>query len=192
MNIGIFSGSFNPIHQGHLMIANFVSEFTPLDEIWFLVSPQNPFKETYTLIPQEHRLKMVELALDGYEQLRASDFEFHLPVPSYTVDTLRALTSKYPEHTFSLVIGADNWNLFEQWRDHEAIIQQHHIYVYQRLNYPVTISDEYKSQVEALHSPIIEISSTFIRQCIREGRNIKSFLPEKVWNYIFQHNLYQD
>jgi nicotinate-nucleotide adenylyltransferase len=190
MNIGIFSGSFNPIHQGHLMIANFIAEFSPLDEIWFVVSPQNPLKSPTSLADQSHRLKMVELALEGYQNLKASDFEFHQPIPSYTLDTLKALRKAYPEHTFSLVIGADNWSVFEKWRNYEEIIRGYHIYIYDRLGFMVTIPEPFRSQVEMLDSPIVEISSTFVRQSIKDGKDIKAFLPEKVWAYLQENKLY--
>ncbi|OJU54474.1 MAG: nicotinic acid mononucleotide adenylyltransferase [Bacteroidales bacterium 45-6] len=190
MNIGILSGSFNPIHQGHLMIANFIAEFSPLDEIWFVVSPQNPLKSPTSLADQSLRLQMVKLALEGYEKLNASDFEFHQPIPSYTIDTLKALEMAYPEHRFSLVIGADNWAVFEKWRHYEQIIQNYHIYIYNRLGYPVSIPESFRSQVETLDSPVVEISSTFVRQSIKDGKNIQAFLPEKVWKYIKENQLY--
>ncbi len=190
MNIGIFSGSFNPIHQGHLMIANYITEFTSLDEVWFLVSPQNPLKNLSSLADENERLAMVKLALEGYDRLHASDFEFHLPKPTYTIDTLNALTKTYPQHTFSLVIGADNWALFEKWRNYEEIIHNYSILVYQRLHNDIQIPEKYKQQVEALNSPIIEISSTFIRQSIAESKNVKAFLPEKVWGYLMEKGIY--
>lgn len=191
MNIGIFSGSFNPIHQGHLMVANFIAEFSPLDEIWFVVSPQNPLKSPASLADQSHRLQMVRLALDGYNKLKASDFEFHQPIPSYTTDTLKALETAYPEHTFSLVIGADNWAVFEKWRNYEEIIRSYHIFIYDRLGYPVSIPEQFRAQVETLDSPIVEISSTFVRQSIQDGKNIRAFLPEKVWKYLQEKQLYR-
>ncbi len=191
MKIGIFSGSFNPIHVGHLVLANYITEFTEVDEIWFLVTPQNPLKENSELIDEDLRLEMTRLALEAYPNFKCSDFEFTLPRPSYTVNTLNALSEKYPEHEFYLIIGADNWDTFHQWKDYKSILDKHHIYVYPRLDAKLTISKGLRSSVEALESPIIEISSTFIRDSIAEGKNMKAFLTESVYNYIKDNNLYE-
>lgn len=191
MNIGIFSGSFNPIHIGHLVLANYITEFTDIHEIWFLVTPQNPLKENKELIDEEFRLEMTQLALDDYPKLRASDFEFSLPTPSYTISTLNALKEKYPEHTFSLIIGADNWVLFDRWRDFENILEDYKIYVYPRLDYRISIPKKLKDKVEALDSPIIEISSTFIRNSIKKGKDMQAFVPCCVYKYIKEKELYK-
>lgn len=191
MKIGIFSGSFNPIHVGHLILANYITEFTEIDEIWFLVTPQNPLKENAELINEDLRLEMTRLALESYPQFKCSDFEFKLPRPSYTVNTLDALNEKYPEHQFSLIIGADNWDTFHQWKDYKLILDKYHIYVYPRLDAKLTTAKGLRSSVEALESPIIEISSTFIRDSIAEGKNMKAFLSESVYNYIEEKNLYR-
>ncbi len=164
MKIGIFSGSFNPIHIGHMVLANFITEFTDIDEVWFLVTPQNPLKEDTLLLDENTRFEMTRRALANYPKLKASDFEFSLPRPSYTVHTLEALSEAYPENTFALIIGADNWESFDRWRDFEGILEQYRIYVYPRLGYRISISKKLKENVEALNSPIIEISSTFIRE----------------------------
>lgn len=191
MNIGVFSGSFNPIHIGHLVLANYITEFTDIDEIWFLVTPQNPLKENADLIDEDLRLKMTQLALEEYPKLRASDFEFSLPRPSYTISTLEALREKHPEHTFSLIIGADNWEVFDRWRDFEDIIKDFKIYVYPRLDYRISIPKKLKEKVEALDSPIIEISSTFIRSSIRKGKDMRAFVPCCVYEYIKEQDLYK-
>lgn len=192
MNIGIFSGSFDPVHIGHMIIANYITEFTDIDEIWFLISPQNPFKKDNIMTDELFRLQMVQLAVEEYTEFKASDFEFTLPQPSYTINTLQKLKEKYPKHTFSLIIGGDNWEAFDKWKDHESIIADHHIYVYPRLDYSISVADNLKDRVTVLDSPIIEISSTFIRKCINEGKNIKAFLPDKVFDYIRKRNLYQE
>lgn len=191
MNIGIFSGSFNPIHIGHLILANYITEFTELDEVWFLVSPHNPLKERSELTGQNERLKMVELATKGYAKLNASDFEFTLPKPSYTINTLEELNKVYPQHLFTLIIGADNWKIFHQWKDYEHIINNYNIVVYPRLNNNIEIPEKYSAKVKELNAPVIEISSTFIREAITEGKEIKAFLPENVYSYIKENNLYK-
>ncbi len=191
MNIGIFSGSFNPIHVGHVILANYIVEFTEIDEIWFLVSPQNPLKAAEELSDQQLRLEMTKLALQKYVKFKVSDFEFHMPKPSYTIDTLRALREKYKEDTFSLIIGADNWNVFESWREFDKILEEFKLKVYPRLGSRITIPNKLKHKVEALDSPIVEMSSTFIRESIAEGKNISAFLPEGVYEYIIEKGLYK-
>lgn len=191
MKIGIFSGSFNPIHIGHMVLANFITEFTDIDEVWFLVTPQNPLKEDTFLLDEDIRFEMTKEALANFPKLKASDFEFSLPKPSYTVHTLEALSKAYPENSFSLIIGADNWESFDRWRDFEGILEQYRIYVYPRLGYRISISKKLKDSVEALNSPIIEISSTFIREGLTKGKDMQAFLPESVYLYIKERGLYQ-
>lgn len=191
MNIGIFSGSFNPIHIGHLILANYIAEFTEIDEVWFLISPQNPLKEKSELLDENIRYEMVKLALEKYNKLKACDFEFSLPKPSYTVDTLNALHAQYPEHNFILIIGADNWSLFEDWWEHDKIVENYKLKVYPRLGSRISIPKKMKQNVEALDSPIIEISSTFIRESITEGKDVRAFLPENIYDYILENQLYK-
>lgn len=191
MNIGIFSGSFNPIHIGHLILANYITEFTEIDEVWFLVTPRSPLKSKNELLDEELRLEMVELALRGYDNLKASDFEFSMARPSYTINTLDALKKKYPEHDFTLIVGADNWAIIENWYEYERILSDYKLKVYPRLGSCLTIPTKLKHRVEALDSPIIEISSTFIREGVAEGKNIQSFLPEGIYEYIVEKGLYK-
>lgn len=192
MNIGIFSGSFNPIHIGHLILANYIVEFTEIEEIWFLVSPHNPLKSKGELIDENIRLQMTEMALKEYKKVKTCDFEFSMPRPSYTIDTLNALQAKYPQHKFTLIIGGDNWNVFESWREYDKILENYNLKVYPRLGYRISIPSKLKDKVEALDSPIIEISSTFIREAIAEGKNVKAFLPDEVYEYILRNNLYKN
>lgn len=191
MNIGIFSGSFNPVHTGHLILANYIAEFTEIEEVWFVVSPQNPLKTENQLSDEYIRFKMVEIALEKYTKLKASDFEFSMPRPSYTIDTLDALQEKYPEHTFTLIIGADNWSYFENWKEHDKILENYKLKVYPRLGYRISIAKKIKTKVEALDSPVIEISSTFIRENIKAGRNVRPLLPDNVYDYIAENKLYK-
>lgn len=190
MNIGIFSGSFNPIHIGHLMLANYIVEYTDIKQVWFLVSPHNPLKQEGVLSDEYIRLEMAKLALENYRKLRVSDFEFHLPKPSYTINTLDALKEKYPEHDFTLIIGADNWVVFESWREYEKILANYRIKIYPRLGSHTEIPDKWKHSVEVVNSPIVDISSTFVRDSIEAGKNMRAFLPERVYDYIFDEGLY--
>lgn len=183
LKTGIFSGSFNPIHIGHLALANYLCEYEELDEIWFLVSPQNPLKTQPELWSDELRLKLVKLAIDDYPRFRASDFEFHLPRPSYSVHTLEKLRESHPERDFYLIIGADNWTRFDRWFQSERIIAENQILIYPRLGFPIK-TDELPKTVRLVDSPLFEISSTFIRQALSEGKDIRCFLHPKVWEYI--------
>lgn len=192
MNIGIFSGSFNPIHVGHLILANYIVEYTDVDEVWLLVSPQNPWKVgDEDLLDENIRMEMTRLATDKYPKLKVSDFEFALPRPSYTINTLDALNEKYPEHNFSLIIGADNWSAFENWKNYERIIKDYKVKIYPRLDHRISVSPKLKKTVEALDSPIIEISSSFIREAVSEGKDVRAFLPTEVYEYIKEKGLYR-
>ncbi|MDR1881520.1 MAG: nicotinate-nucleotide adenylyltransferase [Prevotella sp.] len=191
MNIGVFSGSFNPIHTGHLILASYIVEFTEIDEVWFLVSPRSPMKPEKELLDEHIRMEMTKLALAGYARLKADNFEFTLPKPSYTVNTLEALQNKYPEHDFTLIIGGDNWNMFESWWEYNRILENFKIKVYPRLGYHIAIPAKLKDKVEALDSPVIEISSTFIRKNIAEGKDVRAFLPDGVYGYILEKGLYK-
>lgn len=181
MNIGIFGGSFNPIHIGHLALANYLCEYEGLDEVWFLVSPQNPLKQDHDLMDDDLRLKLVQQAVEGYPRFRASDFEFHLPRPSYTVHTLQRLHETYPDHTFHLIIGSDNWQMFHRWYQWERILQENKLIVYPRPGYPASAADLPKN-VSLSTAPMFEISSTFIRRAMNEGKDVRYFLHPTVYH----------
>lgn len=186
---GIFGGSFNPIHIGHLALANYLCENDEVDEIWFLVSPQNPFKQNMTLLDDNIRLCLVKAAIEGYPKFHASDFEFSLPKPSYTVNTLEKLSETYPEREFYLIIGADNWAVFDKWKSPEKILSNHHILVYPRKGYEIN-SESLPINVKAVDTPILEISSTFIRESIAEGKDIRYFLHPSVYEFIIKNRLF--
>ncbi|MCQ2606279.1 MAG: nicotinate-nucleotide adenylyltransferase [Bacteroidales bacterium] len=191
MNIGLYFGSFNPIHVGHLVIANYIVEFTQLDELWFVISPQNPFKEKSSLLDDYQRLRMVELAIEDIPHLRASSIEFSLPQPSYTVNTLAHLEDKYPQHTFSLIMGGDNLQSFKKWKNYQRILDGYTIYVYPRPEY--TIPEEFKDlpNIQIVQAPLMEISSSFIRDCIQHNKNVQGFMPVAAWKYLDEMNFYK-
>lgn len=189
--IGIFSGSFNPIHIGHLILANYITEFTYIDEVWFVVTPHNPLKQISGLIDEKARLKMCKIGLQKMEKLKVSEIEFSMPRPSFTVDTLDKLKSDYPDLDFTLVIGADNWSKFPLWREYKRIREENKILIYPRLGQSVEIDMEFKDNIQLCNAPIIEISSTFIRSSIKEGKSISAFLPSGVYDYISTHKLYK-
>ncbi|WP_085535268.1 nicotinate (nicotinamide) nucleotide adenylyltransferase [Massilibacteroides vaginae] len=180
---GIFSGSFNPIHIGHLALANWLCEMGELDEVWFLVTPQSPLKKKADLLDDHFRLHLVEKAIGSYTKFKACDIEFSLPRPLYTINTLAALTKQYPEHQFQLIIGADNWHIIDRWKDSEKLLTTYPVLVYPRMNYPITIPAAYPL-VKNADAPLIEISSTFIREGIRQNKDLRFFLPQAIFEDI--------
>ncbi|MDR1380399.1 MAG: nicotinate-nucleotide adenylyltransferase [Tannerella sp.] len=180
MAVGIFPGSFNPIHIGHLALANWIREFCGLDELWFLVSPLNPFKDEAGLMDGNARLRMVEAAIDGYPGFKACDIEFRLPRPSYTINTLRELRRQFPDTAFLLIMGADNWENISCWKNFDELVDEFPIIIYPRKDCEITVPEKY-ANIKKVEAPLLEISSTFIRRSVREHRDVRFFLPEKVW-----------
>lgn len=188
-NTGLFFGSFNPIHIGHIMIANYMNEFEGMDEVWFVVSPQNPFKERSELIPEKHRFNMVNIAVKNLENVKACDIEFTMPQPSYTINTLNLLHQKYPQNNFHILMGSDNLIYLDRWKDADTIIHKYPKLVYPRNNYEVNLSG-LPAKTRITNAPVVDISSTMIREWISAGHNIKAFLPAGVFEYIQKNALY--
>jgi len=190
--IGLYFGTFNPIHIGHLIIANHIVEFSNLDEVWFVVTPHNPFKKKSTLLADNHRFQMVEIAIDNYPKLKASKIEFGLPQPNYTVNTLAHLTEKYPNYNFNLIMGQDNLQSFHKWKNHDIILEDYEIYIYPRIYKNKSHSNlEHHNKIHLVEAPIIELSSTFIRKNIKDNKNVKPLLSWEVWEYIDNMNFYK-
>lgn len=192
MKIGLYFGTFNPIHIGHLIIANHFAEYSGLDQIWMVVTPHNPLKNKQTLLDDYQRLQLVFLATEDYPKIKPSDIEFKLSQPNYTVNTLAHLQDKHPQHEFSLIMGEDNLKSLHKWKNHEVILQNHEIYVYPRISSELENSI-YKTnpKIHVIDAPIVEISSTFIRENIKNKKNVQPLLPSKVWKYIDHNNLYR-
>lgn len=192
MKIGLYFGSFNPIHVGHLIIANHLVEYTDLEEIWMVVTPHNPFKNKSSLLENHHRLELVYIATKNYPKIKPSNIEFKLPQPNYTVNTLAHLSETYPNHNFSIIMGKDNLNHFHKWKNHETILAQYHIYVYPRIA-ETTANAQLKNhpKIHVIQAPIVEISSTMIRKAIQQQKNVQPLLPIEVWKYIDEMNFYR-
>jgi nicotinate-nucleotide adenylyltransferase len=190
--IGLYFGTFNPIHTGHLIIANHMVEFSDLDEVWLVVTPHNPLKKKKTLLDDIHRLSMVRIALEEYPKLKASPIEFDLPQPNYTVNTLAYLEEKYPDHSFCLIMGEDNLKSFHKWKNYEVILERYFVYVYPRISDGV-VNDEFDQhpKITYVPAPIMELSSTFIRKAIKAKKNIRPMLPDAVWKYLDEMNFYK-
>lgn len=196
--IGLFFGSFNPIHIGHLILGNYILENSDMEELWFVVSPQNPFKDKKSLLKDHNRLDMVQLAIKHYPRMRASNVEFSLPVPSYTIDTLTYLKEKHPDFSFSLIMGEDNLGSLHKWKNYELLLEKYQIIVYPRI-----LGEEKKDEVfeslrltehENIHqinAPIIELSATEIRNMIKEGKNVRPMLPPEVFDYLDGSSFYK-
>jgi nicotinate-nucleotide adenylyltransferase len=192
MKIGLYFGTFNPIHVGHMIIANHFAEHTDLDQIWMVVTPHNPLKQKSTLLDDYHRLHLVRLATEDYPKIKPSDVEFKLPQPNYTVNTLAHLMDKYPQHEFSLIMGEDNLKSFHKWKNYEYLLEHHDIYIYPRVSEEAENEDlKGHARIHQIAAPIVEISSTFIREQIKAKKNIRPLLPQLVWKYLDHNNFYK-
>lgn len=184
---GIFPGSFNPVHIGHLALANYIAEFENYDEIWFLITPQNPIKSEEDLIPQEMRLELVEMSIAGYEKFKTCTVEWELPRPVYTVNTLQKLRRTYPDRVFELIIGADNWKSFHRWKDYQVILKNFQVVVYPRKG--IDGVNYIHHNMRYCEAPMVEISSSFIRRSLKEGKDVRFFLPNGVYDKILSEKI---
>tara|TARA_B100000809_G_scaffold266184_1_gene327726 strand:+ start:11246 stop:11851 length:606 start_codon:yes stop_codon:yes gene_type:complete len=193
--VGLFFGTFNPIHVGHLIIANHMAEFSELDEVWLLVTPHNPHKKKNTLLEDTHRLAMVRIATEEYPKLKASNIEFDLPQPNYTVNTLAVLEEKHPDKEFCLIMGEDNLKNLHKWKNYEVILERYPIFIYPRISKNSESKSnsilEKNNSVTVINAPIVELSSTFIRNNVALNKNIKPMLSKNVWHYIDEMNFYK-
>jgi nicotinate-nucleotide adenylyltransferase len=187
---GLFFGSFNPIHTGHLVIAEYMVEHSDIDEVWFVISPHNPLKEKKSLLADHHRLALVNLAVEDDLRFRSCDIEFKLPQPSYTIDTLTYLQEKYPQLDFILICGTDIFPSFHKWKNYRELLKQYKLYIYNRPGYD---AGDYvnHSNIRFFQAPLMEISASFIRQSIKEGRTVKYMLPVPVYRYIMEMHFYE-
>jgi nicotinate-nucleotide adenylyltransferase len=192
MKIGLYFGTFNPIHIGHLIIANHMAEHADLDQVWMVVTPHNPLKKKATLLDDYHRLQMVYLATEDFPKIKPSDIEFKLSQPNYTVNTLVHLQEKFPDHEFSLIMGEDNLKSLHKWKNYEMILEHHDIYVYPRISSDDdNLELKNHTKIHMIDAPVVEISSTDIRHNIKKGKNVQPLLPHKVWEFIDHNNFYK-
>jgi nicotinate-nucleotide adenylyltransferase len=205
--VGLFFGSFNPVHNGHLMIANWMAEFSGVDQVWFVVSPLNPFKQRQNLLADYHRIELVNRAINDYPRFKASAIETKLPKPSYTIDTLTYLSEQYPDFQFTLIMGSDQLRDFHRWKNSEEILGNYKLLVYPRPEESKTGTSERREvypvsriphhdllshpSVTLVHAPQMEISSSFIRQSIKEGKDVRFFMPPQVWEYMQEMHFYE-
>ena len=191
MKTGLFFGSFNPVHIGHMIIANHMIQYTDLKEVWMVVSPHNPLKSKASLAKDSDRLHLVQLAIDDNPHIKASNIEFSLPVPSYTIDTLIHLQEKYPKREFCLIMGGDNVESLPKWKNYELLLQNYDIYVYERPGYNTTLAADYPRIKIVKDVPMMDISATFIRNAIRDKKSIQYLVPEKVFDYLDGSQMYK-
>lgn len=192
MKIGLYFGSFNPIHTGHLIIAQHILNHTEIQRLWFVISPHNPLKDKASLANDRDRLHLVQLAIEDNPSMKASDIEFKLPQPSYTIDTLTYIKEKYPRYEFALIMGADNLLSLPKWKNYQLLINNYPIYIYKRPNYPIESALVQHENIHVLDTPLLDISSTWIRQLIKTKKSIRYLVPEKVFEYLESSHLYRN
>ena len=192
MKIGLYFGSFNPIHHGHLIIANYIVQNTNIDQVWFIVSPQNPLKPAAGLLNEYHRLYLIKIAIEGEKNLRASDIEFGLPKPSYTSNTLAHLHEKHPEHEFSIIMGSDSFQNLSKWKNHDWLVQHYPIYVYRRPEHEIFPNYPKARHIQILDVPLLPVSSTEIRRMIKTGKSVRYLLPDPVREEIEKSGYYRN
>lgn len=190
MNIGLYFGSFNPIHNGHLVIASYIKQYTNLNQVWMVVTPQNPLKRNSTLLNEYQRLELVRLSIEGETNIKVTDIEFNLPKPSYTINTLTYLKEKYPQHTFSLIMGSDSLKNIDKWKNGSLILNNYTIYVYERPGFEIKTENIGKNII-ICKAPMLEISASILRQMIEEGKSIRYLVPEKVREEIEKYGYYK-
>lgn len=188
MHIGLYFGSFNPIHTGHLIVANHAIEYTDIDKVWFVVSPHNPLKDSHSLLNEYDRLHLVNLAIEDNNKFRGSNIEFNLPKPSYTIDTLTYLTEKFPLERFSIIMGADSFQNIHRWKNYEQLVAQYSFVVYNRPGFE--IKETHGAKITLLNAPLLEISATYLRKQIKDKKSIKYMVPQAVEDYIVNNRLY--
>ena len=189
MHIGLYFGSFNPIHIGHLIVANHIVENTEVDKIWFVVSPHNPLKDAHSLLNEYHRLHLVELAIEDDTRFRASNVEFHLPKPSFTIDTLTYLVEKFPLEKFSVILGSDSFQNIHRWKNFENLVAHYSFIVYKRPGFD--IKETHGADITVMDAPLLQISSTYVRQQIKTGKSVRYLLPEPVFRYVEDNRYYK-
>ncbi|MEO6639325.1 MAG: nicotinate (nicotinamide) nucleotide adenylyltransferase [Ginsengibacter sp.] len=188
MKIGLYFGSFNPIHNGHLIIANYVLNYAKIDQVWFVVSPQNPLKRSNSLLNEHHRKNLIDLCIEGESSLRSSNVEFKLPKPSYTIDTLTYLEELYPKYEFAIIMGSDSFSNIRKWKNHELLVQNYEIYIYKRIGYEI---ESNLPKIHVMDAPLLEISSTYIRDLIKQSKSIRFLLPDIAKEEIQRQNYYR-